>query len=202
MPQYKMSFREPCGGSSEKVLDAYDLDTAKDIASEDLLEWLDGGEWGIEGASVSGDWQIRSMDGELLAEGQETVDIPPDEEALMKKAGADPDCNHKFTKEGEGGCRENPGVWSEGGTRMMFRSLGRLVDMSILPSFLNQGAMDIKVRHEESLHVIPVHGKNLGTLKSVLFVLGARSNYERIIREFARAADAKEHREYQATLGR
>jgi hypothetical protein len=35
--------------------------------------------------------------------------------------GDSPD-DHDWTAEGEGGCDENPGVWSTGGTSMMFRT--------------------------------------------------------------------------------
>ena len=32
-----------------------------------------------------------------------------------------PDCDHEWTSEGEGGCDENPGVWSLGGTTIQTR---------------------------------------------------------------------------------
>lgn len=50
------------------------------------------------------------------------VEIEPDHDALMKAAGADTNCDHEWTSEGEGGCTENPGVWSVGGTAMEFHS--------------------------------------------------------------------------------
>lgn len=54
-----------------------------------------------------------------------TVEIEPCHEHLIKEAagtagcGTSPD-DHDWTSEGEGGCSENPGVWSTGGTSMRF----------------------------------------------------------------------------------
>lgn len=48
------------------------------------------------------------------------VEVEPDHEGLIRAAGGDPDCDHDWTAEGEGGCLENPGVWSHGGTAMSF----------------------------------------------------------------------------------
>lgn len=44
------------------------------------------------------------------------IDIEPDHDAAIKAAGGDPDCDHDWSGEGEGGCDQNPGVWSTGGT--------------------------------------------------------------------------------------
>ncbi len=60
-------------------------------------------------------------DGETLR-ARVTVMVEPDHEALITQAGGDPNCDHHWTSEGEGGCDENPGEWLTGGTSMMFRS--------------------------------------------------------------------------------
>lgn len=49
-------------------------------------------------------------------------DQAPNEAALIKDAGGDVDCEHIWTAEGEGGCTENPGVWSTGGTSLVFKT--------------------------------------------------------------------------------
>ncbi len=50
------------------------------------------------------------------------IEIDPHHEVLMERAGGDPDCDHDWTSEGEGGCGENPGVWSVGGTTLVIRA--------------------------------------------------------------------------------
>src|SRR5690606_24674413 len=54
------------------------------------------------------------------------VEIEPLHDVLISRAccgheycGNDPD-DHDWTSEGEGGCDQNPGVWSTGGTSMTF----------------------------------------------------------------------------------
>jgi len=56
------------------------------------------------------------------------IDIEPNHEALIRQAAGDaevcgysPD-DHDWTSEGEGGCDENPGVWSVGGTAMRYQT--------------------------------------------------------------------------------
>jgi hypothetical protein len=89
-------------------------------AVEKLRAWLAGGEWGDDGAVVGGH-VTRMVRGERTDETEEVeVHIQPNHAALMRDAGA-PDCDHDWSAGGEWGCRENPGVWSFGGT-MEFRS--------------------------------------------------------------------------------
>ncbi len=56
------------------------------------------------------------------------IEVEPDHAALVREAGGDPDCDHDWTSSVavEGGCAENPGVWSVGGTAMVFREHCRL----------------------------------------------------------------------------
>ncbi len=94
-------------------------------------EWVKGGDWGIEGASISVSWTLTDTDGDEIETGHETVEIEPDHAELIRGCmsrsefelccGDDPD-SHDWTSEGEGGCTENPGVWSTGGTSMLFAS--------------------------------------------------------------------------------
>ena len=111
------------GGAAESIeIDADDLDHARYLAGVETENWISDGDWGIDGASVDGWWTIKDEEGDTIASGYVTVEIEPDHEALMDAAGADPDCDHEWTSEGEGGCESNPGVWATGGTSMMFRS--------------------------------------------------------------------------------
>ena len=74
----------------------------------------------------------QDEDGDEIDRDGVSVEIEPDHERLVREAvrlagardrscGNDPD-EHDWTSEGEGGCDENPGVWSTGGTSMLFVS--------------------------------------------------------------------------------
>lgn len=86
-------------------------------AWEEAVEWARDGDWPADGCRV--DLCVTSVD-DPEEERHEDIEIPPDEDALMAEAGADPNCDHEWTSEGEGGCSENPGVWSLGGTAMAY----------------------------------------------------------------------------------
>lgn len=102
-------------GGYEQELDADDMDEAIELA-EDLCQ---DGDWGIEGASVRVT-VTEYTDGEETDSETVTVDVEPDHDAMISRAGGDVDCDHDWTGEGEGGLDENPGVWSTGGTSMLF----------------------------------------------------------------------------------
>jgi hypothetical protein len=114
------------GGHSE-TLDAQDMAEALELA-EELCR---GGEWGDEGASVSVWVTETDEDGDETDRQWVTVEIEPDHSSLIRQAtrndgdgrscGDDPQ-DHDWTSEGEGGLKENPGVWSTGGTSMRFAS--------------------------------------------------------------------------------
>ena len=81
-----------------------------------------------EGYTVDVAWWLYEDDeDEEIATGKHTVIVGPDHESLIHKVmgdagcGDDPD-DHLWTTEDEGGCTENPGVWSLGGTTMQFAS--------------------------------------------------------------------------------
>jgi hypothetical protein len=108
--------------------EADDDGAAADRAIELAEEWVRGGEWGDGGASVDAAWMLfvgDDPDGETdpIDSGSITVEIEPDHTTLMRRAGAPKDCDHDFvsTYEVDGGIEENPGVWSTGGTTMVFR---------------------------------------------------------------------------------
>lgn len=108
-------------GSSEDFECEEDDDFAA-IARDHMEE----GSW--EGpASIGYDWEVTDLVGSLIASGSDVHEIESDHEALIHAVmgddgcGDDPDA-HDWTSEGEGGCEENPGCWSTGGTKMVFQS--------------------------------------------------------------------------------
>jgi len=103
------------GGHSEE-LDAEDMDEALEMA-EALCK---NGDWGREGASVTVWVTAEDENGEEIDREEITVEIEPDYDYLIEQAGGDTSCDHDWTGEGEGGCDQNPGVWSTGGTSMVF----------------------------------------------------------------------------------
>lgn len=141
MADYTIRMRCEDGGSETTTIPADDLDQLRHEADEATHDWLRDGEWGTDGARVSGRWEALDDDGETLTDddGEEVgggveVAIEPDHAAKIKAAcggrhtaeserccGTDPD-DHDWTGEGEGGLRENPGVWSVGGTAMVFKA--------------------------------------------------------------------------------
>lgn len=107
----------------------YQDNDAMGQAADALAEWIREGEWPDAGARVRGFFTLEDADYEWDERSIE-VDVPPNHAALMLAAvggnadtlcGLDPD-DHDWTSEGEGGCEENPGVWSTGGTSHVFHS--------------------------------------------------------------------------------
>lgn len=105
--------------------------TCEDSDAHDAAErYVSDGDWGNDGGSVD----VRVWRNGIDASGADVevdeqwinVDIPIDHDAKISEAGGDTDCDHEWTSEGEGGCRENPGVWSHGGTAMSFAHHCRL----------------------------------------------------------------------------
>jgi len=122
------------GVTETRDVSGTDLDDIRESAADALGDWMRDGEWGDDGATVSGKWSIISLeeideDTDLSGNLYDDVDveIEPDTSGKIKAAAGpdscgDDDDDHDWTREGEGGCRENPGVWSLGGTKMKFRS--------------------------------------------------------------------------------
>lgn len=98
-------------------------EAAWEAGKEAAEEWCRGGEWGNDGASIPVYYWIEDDDYSMRdQERRIEVQIDPDHDAMIKAAGGDADCDHDWTSEGHGGCTENPGVWSTGGTSMLFIS--------------------------------------------------------------------------------
>jgi hypothetical protein len=115
------------GGAKESIeLEADSLDALHKLARAATRDWIVDGNWGDDGdgAVVEGGYTIQSDDDEYH---RVRVEIEPDHEHLISVAtrnrescGPSPD-DHDWSSQGEGGCRENPGVWSHGGTTLSFR---------------------------------------------------------------------------------
>lgn len=71
--------------------------------------------------SVTISYEITSDDDEYDEIYRYEASLAVDEDALIAQAGGDADCDHEWTSQGEGGCDQNPGVWSVGGTTMLYR---------------------------------------------------------------------------------
>lgn len=111
-------------GTDEDLPAATDLEQAVAIA-EDLpgLDWdLDRTVESRISATVQGRRGSR-----VVEERSIVIVIEPDHAALIRDVMGDAGCGdapdeHDWSSEGEGGCDENPGVWSGGGTTMHYAS--------------------------------------------------------------------------------
>lgn len=110
------TYCEPSG--HREILDAETMAEALDEAA-DLCR---SGEWGTDGASIEITVIESDANGVELDREDLSVEIEPDHDALIRAAGGDTDCDHDWTSEGEGGCDQNPGVWSTGGTGITISS--------------------------------------------------------------------------------
>lgn len=117
MKTYKVTLRDDQCSVTREV-NAKTLDEACQLTEDEAVEWVGDGEWGPEGAIVRVWYEIEGTD---ISDSID-VEVEPDEDALMREAGADSDCEHEWTSEGMGGCDQNPGVWSVGGTAMVFKT--------------------------------------------------------------------------------
>lgn len=93
---------------------------ARAAAEAHIDDNIDSGDYGQdEGITdVRVSYEIESDDGDSGIY-RYTATLAVDEDALIAEAGGDPDCAHEWT--GKGGCTQNPGVWSTGGTSFLFR---------------------------------------------------------------------------------
>lgn len=136
-PTYRLVMMDD-GGSSESV--EFDAEPTAAEITEACEEWVRGGDWGSDGASIDVRYTVTRHltidaddDGEETDGGLESVEVEADHDTLIGEAvgrygeaarrscGTDPG-DHDWTSEGEGGCDSNPGVWSAGGTSMSFAS--------------------------------------------------------------------------------
>jgi hypothetical protein len=95
-------------------------EAAMSWARAETEDWIRDAEWGDDGATVCGSYVLRDAESTWEEEHIE-VEIAPKHQRQIRSAmgdrgcGTDPD-DHTWTGEGHGGCSENPGVWSTGGT--------------------------------------------------------------------------------------
>lgn len=127
-PTYTLLLRDE-GGAEHRVYivspdDGEAIEEARDTVQDEAEDWCDGCNWPEEGYSATVYWRLTDEGGAELERGYVAVEIEPDHEALISAAtrgvpccGLSPD-DHDWTSDGEGGCDENPGVWSTGGTSM------------------------------------------------------------------------------------
>lgn len=136
--EYTLHMRDEGGATEDATIEADDLAGARRQIEAECEAWAEGGEWGVDGARVWVGWTLDDADGDEVDDGSHTVVIEPSHDDLIASAirgeedrscGASPDV-HSWSSEGEGGCRENPGVWSTGGTSMRFRSTCRRCGLS------------------------------------------------------------------------
>ena len=104
------------------------VDVGREMPSDSAIrrmcrEWVTDGEWDPNGEMVPVWWSLRMDSGDEINSGNLVVTVEPDHDALIRAAGGDDGCDHRWvaTVEDEGGCNDNPGVWSAGGTTMVFR---------------------------------------------------------------------------------
>lgn len=93
---------------------------AIEIARKRVCKWVRGGDWGTEGALVEVSLTIfddEDQENEIY-DVDMNISVAPDHETLIEQAGGDNDCDHDWiaTVEIDGGCEQNPGQFSHGGT--------------------------------------------------------------------------------------
>lgn len=121
MTTYTLTMVDDSGGEETRQLEADTVRDAADQIRDECNDWVVDGDWAAEGTAVPVNWWLYDENGDEIDSGHLTVDVEPDHYELIRAAGGDPDCDHDWSSEGEGGCDENPGVWSLGGTAMKFR---------------------------------------------------------------------------------
>lgn len=122
MTKYTLEMRDECGSNESIEIEADTVEQAAAQVSAECADWVSDGSWGDDGASVRVWWELMDEDGDEVDRGSEDVDVEPDHSSLIRAAGGSADCDHDWTAEGEGGLKENPGVWSVGGTAMVFHT--------------------------------------------------------------------------------
>lgn len=134
-PIYTIEYRSIDGHHTlllDAGTDAEAAHEADELTESHAYEYYEDGDWGDEGYSLQLYWSLMKDDDELDSGGF-CLEIEPNHSALIRKAfgfkaccdaaeeeescGDEPD-DHDWTSEGEGGCDENPGVWSTGGTSL------------------------------------------------------------------------------------
>ena len=115
---YEIEMRDDGGGQCAIFVESTPATLESDAQCE-CQEWAEEGEWGDAGASIPMGWTAY-QNGVKVASGSYEAEIEPNHDALIREAGGYPECEHDWTAKGEGGCKENPGVWSMGGTSISY----------------------------------------------------------------------------------
>jgi len=122
--QYRVEISDDGGSSeTEDTMIPEGTESEQDAAAEEWAresaeDWAREGEWGEGGAVVRVYYVLDDEDSEWPRDSVD-VEIEPDHAALIRAVGGDTECEHEWSSEGEGGCSENPGVWSTGGTSLV-----------------------------------------------------------------------------------
>jgi len=103
------------GMGGEETIEAANMKEA----IEEAIDWAKEGDWPDEGCTVDVTVKRLDDDGEPVEEETVEVEIPPNEPAMIRAAGGDPDCEHEWIADVdiEGGIEENPGVFGIDGGR-------------------------------------------------------------------------------------
>ena len=121
--QYRVDMHDDCGADCYETTEIAsgteaEQDTAAETwAIETAEKWAREGDWGDNGKVIIIWYTLSDDENEWLTRWID-VEIVPNHDALIRAAGGDVDCDHRWTGEGEGSCSENPGVWSLGGTAL------------------------------------------------------------------------------------
>lgn len=124
MATYALDMDDDGGSDEQLVIEADHTADAVQEAESECEAWARDGDWGHDGAVVIVSYTLKDELGLTVAHGRCVVEIEPDHEYLIRHADGSPQresCgdapdDHDWTGDGEGGCAENPGVWSTGGT--------------------------------------------------------------------------------------
>lgn len=124
MKTYRLTMHD--GGSIEMVeITADSVENALSQIEGECQLWVGKGDWGPTGGSVRVSWVLYDEEGDEVDDGLCEVVIEPLHNVLINRAccgheycGDDPD-DHDWTSQGEGGCDQNPDVWSRGGTTIV-----------------------------------------------------------------------------------
>ncbi len=122
MTTYYLEMSDDGSSDESREIESDSLEAAVEQVPAEAADWVADGYWGDDGAAVGVTWWLYSDADHAteIEDGSLTIDVEPNHDALISAAGGDTECDHDWSAEGEGGCDENPGVWSTGGTSLTF----------------------------------------------------------------------------------
>ncbi len=116
----RLILTEDCGGKRTIYLAGDQSEEIEAFAHNAAAEWIGDGDYGNAGGSVRVCWTLED-EGEEVDHGFLDVDLAVDHAKLIRAAGGDVDCEHDWTRAGEGGCDSNPGVFRAEGDGLVTR---------------------------------------------------------------------------------